>query len=185
MTNNRSAAARVLFVHRASPPGANAKSAELAPPWPFGFQDRPPVAWWRTMPAFLFGDMQHFTLHMLLENTVLAPTGAWQRAIDGDADAAVRLAWNLPALEITPRTDLVMTALLCAALDGGLKAAMVLAHMLPDAELDHPFGADLANSWNHYPRSRNHYPRRRPLRPVPVGAQTNVSHGRVAARGRK
>jgi hypothetical protein len=57
--------------------------------------------------------------------------------------------------------------------------------MLPDAELDHPFGADLANSWNHYPRSRNHYPRRRPLRPVPVGAQANVSHGRVAARGRK
>ena len=53
----------------------------------------------------------------------------------------------MPIDLITLEVDLAMTALLLHALDSSAGAALVLAHVLRRAPLDHPFAKELSVSW--------------------------------------
>jgi hypothetical protein len=117
--------------------------------WPFTREHASPLAWWRTLPADLFGDAEHLLVHATLEGiAVLSGDSDLVPALRGDPAAATKVVLQLmPIADMTVEVDLVMTAVLRCALDGDARAALVLAHMLGRAELEHPFAVDLAASW--------------------------------------
>ncbi len=116
--------------------------------WPFSPQDVTPLEWWRAMPADHLGDAQHRTLGGILEKVCLMQDRRWLSAMRGDAAASVAVAINtVPIRLITLEVDLAMTVLMFHALDSSSGAALVLAHILRRAPLDHPFAEELSVSW--------------------------------------
>ena len=116
--------------------------------WPFSPQDVTPLEWWRTMPADRLGDAQHQILRETLEKISLMQDRRWLSAMHSDAAACIAVAVETVPIDlITLEVDLAMTALLLHALDSSAGAALVLAHVLRRAPLDHPFAKELSVSW--------------------------------------
>lgn len=116
--------------------------------WPFRPQDVTPLELWRTMPADHLGDGRHRILGGTLEKVCLMQDRRWLSAMHGDAAASIAVAIKtIPIYQITLEVDLTMSALLFHALDGSAGAALVLAHVLRGAPLDHPFAKELSVSW--------------------------------------
>jgi len=91
-----------------------------------------PLALWRKVPADEIGIADLGGLHAALRRIDLAGESAWRLARVGDAGAAIGVAIRVAikrraAPEIV---DLVMTAVLAAAIEGSAAARAFLAHML-------------------------------------------------------
>ena len=116
--------------------------------WPFSPQDVTPLEWWRTMPADHLGDDRHQILGGTLEKVCLMQDRRWLSVMHGDAAASIAVAIEtVPIHQITFEVDLVMTVLMFHALRNSAGAALVLAHILRRAPLDHPFAKELSVSW--------------------------------------
>jgi len=97
-----------------------------------------------------------------------------------DAAAAVGIAIAaMPIEETTLEIDIAMTAALRCALDGTATAALVLAHVLGHAELGHPFGTELSDSW--YPHQPHHLSDRRRLTSAKAGLWSGLRRHDVAS----
>ena len=117
--------------------------------WPFTAVDAPPIAWWRMLPSGLFHDDECLLMQTTLESSVVMKEDRkWSEALRGDATAAVGIAIAaMPIKETMLEIDVTMTAVLHCALSGNATAALVLAHVLDNADLGHPFGNELSASW--------------------------------------
>jgi hypothetical protein len=133
--------------------GTGNRARRRGPPidraWPFNAEDTSPLAWWRTLPSDRLGDAE-----ALLVNTTLAKIDvmgggdAPAAALRGEIGAGVTVALSLmPVGEVTLEVDLAMTAVLRGPLDGDGLAALVLAHVLDRADIDHPFATEISASW--------------------------------------
>ena len=133
--------------------------------WPFSPQDVTPLEWWRTMPADHLGDAQHQILGETLDKVCLMQDRRWLFAMHGDAAASIAVAIEtVPIHQITLEVDLAMTALMFRALDSSAGAALVLAHILRRAPLDHPFAEELSVSWLALNLRRALYARKHPTK---------------------
>lgn len=135
--------------HRGSRTEALTASAPREPSSsPFGPTDVTPLEWWRTMPADHLGHAQRQFLGKTLDKVRLMQDRRWLSAMHGDVAASIAVAVaTLPIDQITLEVDLAMTALMLCALDRSAGAALVLAHMLRHAPLDHPLAQELSASW--------------------------------------
>ena len=117
--------------------------------WPFNPEDTSPLAWWRTLPSDRLGDAQARLVATTLASVdVMGGGDALAAALRGEVGAGGAAALSLmPINEVTLEVDLAMTAVLRAALAGNGPAALVLAHVLGHAEIDHPFATELSASW--------------------------------------
>jgi hypothetical protein len=106
------------------------------------------AALWRKKAAEQLDASDLFAIRDLLKKAILLNDPKWPEARNGSAADAIAVAvatW--PVRAVTQRTDLVMTALLCAAMEGSAAAAVVLSHVLrqlPDANKRHK---RIAASW--------------------------------------
>jgi hypothetical protein len=118
-------------------------------PWPFTAQDAPPLAWWRILPADHFRDAEHLLVRATLDRlVVMNGNRKWRDALSGDAAAAVGIVIALmPIEQTTLEVDIAMTAVLLCALKHNAAAELVLTVVLDRTALDHPFAAQLAESW--------------------------------------
>jgi hypothetical protein len=153
-------------------PGADtahaARTAALArrrgPPidraWPFNAEDASPLAWWRTLPSDRLGDAEARLVNATLAKIdVMGGGDALAPALRGEIGADVAVALSLmPIDDVTLEVDLAMTAVLRGALERDGLAALVLAHVLGRADINHPFATELSASWLTSPR---HSPERR------------------------
>jgi hypothetical protein len=108
-----------------------------------------PLCWWRMLPAEAFRPDDYLDIGFALEEIgmVLGGTGI-EPALYGDADAAISFVLEvLPITEVTLKVDIIMTPVLRCALNGDLRAALVLAHIVERAGLDPAAAADLCASW--------------------------------------
>ncbi|SIN83791.1 hypothetical protein SAMN05443247_00096 [Bradyrhizobium erythrophlei] len=132
-----------------------------ARPWPFKAEDSSPLAWWRTLPSDTFGEAQRLILLRTLEIDVLHGGDDFAAALEGDAAAAIGVAFSLmPIEEVTLKADIAMTALLRCALERNAAAALVLAQVLGLTDLGHSFATELAVSWLAYGRRCSDNPRK-------------------------
>jgi hypothetical protein len=100
------------------------------------------------MPADNYGDAQLLHLRATMAKISVMKDPQWLFALKGDAAASVAIAIGaMPIGKVTLEVDLAMSALALCALEGSAGAALVLAHILRRASLDHPFGKDLSASW--------------------------------------
>jgi hypothetical protein len=131
------------------PAGEPAKAGRAAQsPWPFNLGDVTPLEWWRTMPADHLGDAQRLHLRATVEKICVLKDHQWLTALRGDAPASIAIAiGTMPIDQVTLEVDLAISALALCALEGSAAAALVLAHILKNTALDHPFGKDLSASW--------------------------------------
>jgi hypothetical protein len=133
--------------------GTAARARRRGPPtkraWPFNPEDTSPLAWWRTLPSDRLGDAEGLLVNATLAKIdVMGGGDAMAAALRGEIGAGVAVALSLmPVNEVTLEVDLAMTAVLRGALAGDGPAALVLAHVLGGADLDHPFAAELSASW--------------------------------------
>jgi hypothetical protein len=94
------------------------------------------MSWWRTFPAHAFGSKSRLRLAEAL-NRLSSTNSIWRGALRGDAAAALHVVLRTrPAKTITARTDLMMTVLLCCALEGSAGAALVMSHALRQLPLE-------------------------------------------------
>lgn len=108
-----------------------------------------PLSWWRMLPADAFRAADQFRIGaaldevaIVLANSRIAP------ALGGDPDAAIALVLSLmPIKERSLEVDIAMTAVLRAVLDGDLRCALVLGHIIDRADLDPVHAANLCASW--------------------------------------
>lgn len=123
-------------------------SAVTATEWPFHPEDISPLAWWRTLPSNRLRDAEHLLLRAALDQVHVLQQPCWIAARRGDPSAAIATAMALlPITHVTLTVDLAMSTVLLAALGGDAAAAVMLAHVLRQAEFDHPLAAELAESW--------------------------------------
>ena len=103
-------------------------------------------------------DAEHLLLRAALDRIAVLHGLSGIAALHGDPVAAIAVTIALIAIStITLKVDLAMTTVLLAALGGDAAAALTLAHVLRDAQLDHPFADDLAVSWlRHIRRPATH-----------------------------
>jgi hypothetical protein len=148
-TSRAAANAEDRSADRRPPAGKLTKAGPRAQSlWPFNLGDVTPLEWWRTMPADHLGDGQRLQLRATLEKICVMKDHQWLSALRGDAPASIAIAIGaMPIDQATLEVDLAMSALALCALEGSAGAALVLAHILRRASLDHPFGKDLSASW--------------------------------------
>lgn len=116
--------------------------------WPFSTMDTSPLAWWRTMPADLLGDVEHLLLRETIGKVGVLKGREWVSAMRGDAPTSIAIALDaLPINTVTLEVDLAMTSLMSSALGGSAAAALVLSQVLQRCPLEHPFGKELSVSW--------------------------------------
>jgi hypothetical protein len=133
------------------------------------------------LPSDLFRDAEHLLVRTTLDRlTIMKENRKWSGALRGDAAAAVGIAIAaMPIEETTLEIDIAMTAALRCALDGTATAALVLAHVLGHAELGHPFGTELSDSW--YPHQPHHLSDRRRLTSAKAGLWSGLRRHDVAS----
>jgi hypothetical protein len=133
--------------------------------WPLRLQDISPLAWWRTLPSDFIRDAEHLLVRFTLDRiTMMRGDNDLTAALRGDPAAAIAAAFSLMPIDgMTLEVDITMTAVLRSALDGNAASALVLAHVVGRAELDHPFATELSGSW--YTLHLRHTPDRRRFTP--------------------
>lgn len=105
-------------------------------------------ALWREKSAHEIGPTDLVAASALLRKTSLFRVAKWDAARAGSAADAIAVAvaeWPLTA--VTPRIDVIMTALMYCAMTGSAAAAVVMSHVLrqiPEAGKRHK---RLATSW--------------------------------------
>jgi hypothetical protein len=111
-----------------------------------------PLSLWRMLPADLLGAADLLELCSALDEIATMPEGSGlEPALDGDPDAAIAFVLSaMPIRKIDLQVEIAMTAVLRCALDGDLRAALVLAHVIDRADLDPRHTADLCASWFEY-----------------------------------
>jgi hypothetical protein len=88
-------------------------------------------AFWRQKNAEQFDDADHAAVRAILAKAVLLHEPNWTEASNGSAADAIALAiaeW--PIRTVSSHIDLIMTAVLLAAMMGSAAAAVVLAHVV-------------------------------------------------------
>jgi hypothetical protein len=107
------------------------------------------MAWWRTLPAdeFELRDVAH--LRRCMQGLQILGEPGWSDAARGDAAEAIGIAVRLTIKQpcIEPIVDLVMTAVLGAAIEGNGAAQHFLAHMVGRREAADPLAESVATSW--------------------------------------
>ncbi|TFV48045.1 hypothetical protein [Bradyrhizobium niftali] len=117
-----------------------------------------PLGWWRSVPADAFRATEYLEVRSAIEEVAQLVEGTEvERALQGDADAAIALVMSLmPITQLRGiKTDIAMTAVLSIALEGEPRCALTLAHILDRAE-GNPRRADrLCDSWFEFYLSRS------------------------------
>jgi hypothetical protein len=134
------------------------------------------------LPPHHLRDAEHLLLRVTLEKVDVLHQRGWIAARRGDAPAAIATAIPLlPITQVTLPVDLAMSAVLLAALGGDAAARIMLAHVLRNADLDHPFAIELAESWGGFMRRSAICPpplhTSRPSPSRPDIANRGTSHG--------
>jgi len=129
--------------------------------WHFSAQDIVPLAWWRTLPFDMLRDAEKLLLRATLGRIeVLHGANAFRAALQGDAAAAIAVAFALtPVEDFTLEVDIAMTALLRCAAEGDSAAALVLANIVCRTEFEHGYATELSASW--YAQHLDRSPHRR------------------------
>ncbi|RQH05880.1 MULTISPECIES: hypothetical protein [unclassified Bradyrhizobium] len=111
------------------------------------------------LPPDAFSAAERLDLGATLESlAVLRVTDNVPAALKGDPAAAVAAALSLTPLgDVDLQVDIVMSALLHCALKDDATAALVLSHILSNAEFDHPLKIELSTLWltHHLGRTRD------------------------------
>lgn len=107
----------------------------------------PPSAYWRILREDEFDDAHRAEVSTFLNNEAPCGSPDWQKAIAGDAAAAIAIALQHP-LDGFPneQTDMAMTAVLYCALNGDAAAAVMIADVvrsIPNGRLS----ARIRTSW--------------------------------------
>jgi hypothetical protein len=131
------------------------------------------LAYWREYAAEMFDDELKRQVRSCVKR-IQTTIGDWRAAIDGDANAAVRVALRLRMPDtIDVRLDLAMTVLTAAAFDDAAVAA-VLADLVESAPLHPVDRTGISTSWRVHKiwcESRVRNRRRRLHRGRPEGAE--------------
>jgi hypothetical protein len=92
----------------------------------------PPLQWWRQLPADIFTGTHVRVIRKALAGLFILNELRWRDAVNGDAAAAIGVALRVGKRRSTtaPVTDLVMSAVLLAALSGDAAATLTLATMI-------------------------------------------------------
>ena len=139
-------------VKQTAPAGDRNKDAVLDPESPvlralhIGIS---PLHLWRTLPADAFRAGDYLQICSALDEiaTVLEGSDAVP-ALYGDGDTAIGIVLGgMPIRSVGLRADIAMTAVARCALEGDLRAALVLYHILKHAELDRRRASALSASW--------------------------------------
>jgi hypothetical protein len=111
-----------------------------------------PLSWWRMLPADAFRAADHLHVGSACDELATVLEGAEvEAALLGDPDLAIEFVLLLmPIQQLTLKVDIAMTSTLRCALDGDLRAALVLAHVVDRIDLDLPRAAELCASWFEY-----------------------------------
>jgi hypothetical protein len=108
-----------------------------------------PLAWWRGLPAHELEPRDVAGLRRAMRGIQVLGERGWNAAFHGDAaeaiGIAIRVAIKKPCTE--PIIDLVMSAVLGAAIEGDMGAQHFLAHMLRKRGAMEPFAESLAATW--------------------------------------
>jgi hypothetical protein len=111
------------------------------------------------LPPDAFGAAEHLHLSATLECVaVLHATENALAALKGDPAAAIGAALSLAPLgHVDHQIDIVMSALLHCALKDDAAAALVLSHILSNADFDLPVKIELSILWltHHLGRARD------------------------------
>src|SRR3974390_2620761 len=109
----------------------------------------PPFTWWRMLPANAFRPAARLRIGAALDELASAfATSRSVPALKGDPDAAIALVLSLmPIKARSAAVDVAMSAVLRCVLDGDLRAALVLGHVIDRADLDPVHAANLCASW--------------------------------------
>jgi hypothetical protein len=104
------------------------------------------LSYWRTIPAEAFDDVSRAeVIGFVRATTTMIPE--WQRAILGDAEAAIGMVMHCKApTSISVRVDFPMTVLLSCAFDDPL-AALMLSCKLSQMPIETYLRTKLATSW--------------------------------------
>ena len=110
---------------------------------------RSPLSWWRMLPADGFRSAVYLKVSSALDEIATELEGAsFGPALYGDPDAAITFVLSLmPVGKVGLKVDIAMTSVLRCALEGDLRAALALAHVVDRAGLDPALAADLCASW--------------------------------------
>lgn len=108
----------------------------------------PTLSWWRNMPADLFDASTAKLLRETVAAVAILGEPAWDAAVAGDADAAVRLALRLNPKTTCPAIyDIIMTALLACAAEDNAAACLVMSDVLRRCPGAGRAEARIATSW--------------------------------------
>jgi hypothetical protein len=111
------------------------------------------------LPPDTFGAAEDLDLNATLARVaVLHATNDIPAALKGDPAAAIGAALSLAPLgHVDHQVDIVMSALLHCALKDDAAAALVLSHILGNAEFVHPLKMELSILWltHHLGRARD------------------------------
>lgn len=108
------------------------------------------LAWWRSVPAEAFRAAEYLEVCSGLQEVAGMVEGAeFERALQGDANAAIALALSLGPIKRLGgiKTDIAMTAVLSIALEGEPRCAPLLAHVIDRPEPDPRRADQLCGSW--------------------------------------
>ena len=108
-----------------------------------------PLGWWRLLPADAYRAADHLRIGAALDEVAIAlASSRIAPALGGDPDAAIALVLALmPIKTRSLEVDIAMTAVLRCVLDGDLRCALVLGHVIDRADLDPVHAANLCASW--------------------------------------
>jgi hypothetical protein len=108
----------------------------------------PPLHWWRHLPADAYTGTHRDILHKAISGITIMNEPGWPDAVRGDPAAAIGVALRTAKRHSTPSptVDLVMSAVLLAALAGDPVAALVLTKMI-DWKGSHTKKNRLMASW--------------------------------------
>ena len=108
-----------------------------------------PLSWWRMLPADAFRAADHLRIGAALDELAIALANSRiAPALKGDPDAAIALVLSLmPIRTRSAPVDIAMTAVLRCVLNGDLRCALVLGHVIDRADLDPVHAANLCASW--------------------------------------
>jgi hypothetical protein len=106
-----------------------------------------PLSWWRMLPAHAFRAADYLRICAALDE-LAAFANSIVPALKGDPDVAIALVLSLiPIRTRSAPVDVAMTAVLRCVLDGDLRCALVLGHVIDRADLDPVHAANLCASW--------------------------------------
>ena len=104
------------------------------------------LSYWRTIPAEAFDDATKAEVIAFVRATT-STIPEWQRAIAGDAEAAISMVVHCKApTSISIKVAFPMTVLLSCAFDDA-RAALMLSHELRQMPIKAQLRAKLATSW--------------------------------------